>query len=130
MKTRIALLLMMLGVTLLASAATVTNNGNYTRYTGSGSNSGDTLFTTGDLSAFDACVLMSTTGSVSVYAALDGVNYSTTAVALQDLGATDNSSVTLTVALRLYGFVGKYSNVVVKQVGSSAAAASINCWKN
>lgn len=109
--------------------AAVEDTGTHVRYYGTGANDNDVLFTTGDVSRQDACMLMSTTGSVDVYVSLDGTNYSTTAMSLMDFGATDTVPVQATVALRVYGFPAKFRRIRVLQVGATAAAASLNCWK-
>lgn len=106
----------------------VNDYGSYIAYSGTGTNDNDLLFTSGDMSRFDACVLMSTTGAVDVEVSLDGTNYSTAALSLQDFGATSNDPVLVTVAARVYGFVGKYSKVRVRQNGATGATASMNCW--
>lgn len=102
--------------------------GTHTRYYGSGANDNDVLFTTSDVAKYDACVLMSTTGAVDVFVSLDGTNYSTAALSLQDFGGTDVVPVLVTVAGRMYGFVGKVRRIKVLQNGATAAAASMNCW--
>jgi hypothetical protein len=116
-------------VLLSAHASEQSYGSNYTRYFGSGANDNDVLFTTGDLAKFDACVLMATTGTVDVYPSLDGTNYATSALSLEDKGATALDPVLQASALRVYGFVGKFAYVKVLQVGATAAAASLNCWK-
>lgn len=118
-----------IAVLLPVHAAEQSYGSMFTRYYGSASADNGVLFTSGDLSRFDACVLMSTTGSVDVYASLDGTNYATTALSLEDKGATSLDPVLQTSALRVYGFVGKFLSVRVLQVGATAAAASLNCWK-
>ena len=124
---RILACLILAAIPALALAA-VEDVGTHVRYSGTGANDNDLLFTTGDISALDACVLMSTTGTVDVEVSLDGTNFSTAALSLQDFGATDNSPVLVTVALRVYGFVGKYRKIRLRQNGATAAAASMNCW--
>lgn len=114
---------------ITASAAEQAYGNNYTRYYGSSANDNDVLFTTGDLGRFDACVLMATTGTVDVYASLDGTNFGTSALSLEDKGATALDPVLQASANRVYGFVGKFAFIRVLQVGATAAAASLNCWK-
>ena len=103
--------------------------GQWVRYTGTGANDNDVLFTTSDLDAWDACWLMSSAGAVDVLVTLDGTNWSTAPLTLQDFGATDNSGVLVTVAGRVYGFAGKPQKVRVLQNGATAATATLNCWK-
>lgn len=123
------LVLCALGLLSEAHAAEQAYGNNYTRYYGSGANDNDILFTTGDLARFDACVLMSTAGTVDVYASLDGTNFSTAALSLEDKGSTSLDPVLQAAPNRIYGFVGKFAFIRVLQVGATAASASINCWK-
>lgn len=111
------------------ASASVEDLGTHVRYYGTGTNDNDVLFTTGDISRYDACSLMSTDGAVDVFVSLDGTNYSTAALSLQDFGASTNDPVLLTVADRVYGFVIKARNIRVLQNGATAASASMNCWK-
>jgi hypothetical protein len=101
----------------------------YTRYTGTASADNATLFTTGDLAEYDACTIMSTAGAVDVFVTLDGSNWSTAALSLQDMGSTSVEPVLVTAANRVYAFVGKYRAVRVLQNGATGASASMNCWK-
>lgn len=130
MRKKLAILL---SVLLCASAlGAAEDNGSYVRYSGTGTNDNDVLFTTGDgqsnVARFSRCIIMSTTGAVDVFVSLDGTNYSTAALSLQDMGATDNNPVLATVALRVYGFVVKARKIKVLQNGATGAAASMNCW--
>lgn len=125
MKRLLALLLLV--VTLTASGA-VEDVGTHVRYSGTGTSDNDVLFTTGDVSRYDACVLMSTDGVVDVFVSLDGTNYSTAPLSLQDFGASTTDPVLVTIADRVYGFVGKYRKIRVLQNGATATAASMNCW--
>lgn len=118
-----------LALTAPAMAAEQSYGSNFTRYYGTASADNAVLFTTGDLSRFDACVIMSTDGAVDVYASLDGTNYSTSALSLEDKGATSLDPVLQTAADRVYGFVGKFLFIRVLQVGATASGASLNCWK-
>jgi hypothetical protein len=121
---------LLLGLLLVSTGqAAVEDLGTHVRYYGTGTNDNDVLFTTGDLSRYDACTIMSTTGAVDVFVSLDGTNYATTALSLQDLGATSTDPVLVTSALRVYGFVVKARKIQVLQNGATAAAASMNCWK-
>lgn len=111
-----------------ATYAAVENYGHAIRYYGSGSSDNDVLFTTGDMTRYSACTVMSTTGAVDVFVSVDGTNFSTAALSLQDFGATTNDPVVVTVAGRVYGFAGKYRTIRVLQNGATAAAASLLCW--
>lgn len=102
--------------------------GTHIRYSGSCANDNEVLITTGDMSQYEACSLVSTTGAVDVLISLDGTNYTTAAESLIDLGATDTAPVVVTAALRHYAFplVG-VARVRILQNGATAAAAFINC---
>lgn len=121
---------LILGLLLCVPAFADVEQGNtYVRYYGSGTNDNDVLFTTGDVSQYDACTIMSTTGAVDVFVSLDGTNYATSALAIQDFGATTTDPVLVTVALRPYGWVYKTRRIRVLQNGATGAAASMLCWK-
>lgn len=94
--------------------------------TGVGVNDEDALFTTNDVSAYDACMLMSSQGTVDVEGSLDGSNYST-ALALEQRGAVSTDKVLITTAGVMFNVVGKYRRLRVRQEGS-AAAATLLCW--
>ena len=111
-----------------AANAAVEMFGDGVRYSGTGVNASDILFTTGIMTPYSACTLMSTTGSVNVFVSLDGSTFSTAALSLQDFGATVNDPVLSTTALRVYGFAGKYKKIRVLQNGATAANASLLCW--
>lgn len=97
-------------------------------YTGSGTNDNDLLFTTRNVQAHGSFTLMSTAGAVDVEVTLDGTTWSTTALSLEDLGATANTTyVVVTAALRVYQFRGKFTQVRVRQNGGTAATAHLLC---
>lgn len=97
------------------------------KYSGVGVNDNDILFTIDDKDAqFDTFMLMTTAGAVDVFVSLDGTNYTTAALSLTDLGATDNSTdVLLTTAGRMYAFRGLYAKIRVLQNGATAATAKL-----
>lgn len=103
--------------------------GTYVRFTGTGADDNDVLFTTSDMDRWDACLLMSSAGAVDVLVSLDGTNYSTAPLSLQDFGATDMNPVLVTTTGRVYGFVGKFKYIKVLQNGATAATAAMNCWR-
>lgn len=102
---------------------------NHIRFSGACTEDNEVLIWTNDVSQYDACMLMSTTGAVDVLVSLDGTNFSTTHLSLQDFGAADTVPVLVTAALRVYGFVGKYRAIKVLENGATDAAATLNCWK-
>jgi hypothetical protein len=114
---------------LLICGATSAQAQELVRYSGTGANDNDVLFTTADLSRYDACTIMSTDGAVDVFVSIDGTNYATAALSLQDMGATSTDPVLVTAADRVYGFVVKAKNIRVLQNGATAASASMICWK-
>jgi hypothetical protein len=122
---------LLLAFALIAVAAygSEENNGTFKRYYGSGVNTGDTLFTATNTSEWDACNLSSSTGSVTVDVSLDGTNW-IVSITVEDYHSTDPATdhVAATTAAKMYGFVGKFKAVRLKQNGATAAAASMNCW--
>ena len=97
-------------------------------FTGTGTNDNDVLFTTPNVERHSEFTLMSTTGAVDVFVSLDGTNFSTAALAMEDQGATASTTyVLVTVAARVYKFRGKYRIIRVLQNGGTAAAATLMC---
>lgn len=117
---------------LAAPLAMAQDRGSYYSYSGTGANDNDVLITTGSGRAsaenWQYCVLMSTAGAVDVFVSLDGTNYATAALSLQDMGATSTTPVLVTSANRVYGFVVKARAIRVLQNGATAASATMNCW--
>lgn len=97
-------------------------------FSGTGVNDNDLLFTTGNIQQHGSYTLMSTAGAVDVEVTLDGATWSTAALALEDLGATANTTyVLVTAALRVYQFRGKFTQIRVRQNGVTAATAHLLC---
>lgn len=97
-------------------------------FTGTGVNANDILFTTPSVEQHNIFTLMSTAGAVQVLVSLDGTNFSTAPLALEDQGATAVTTyVLLTAANRVYKFIGKYRVIRVTQNGASASAATLMC---
>jgi len=97
-------------------------------YSNDCTNDNEVLVQTGDMLRYDSCLVMSTTGAVDIFVSIDGTNYSTAALSLQDYGATTTNPVLLTVADRVYGFVSKFRFIRVLQNGAADAEASLVCW--
>ncbi len=116
-------------LSLTARAAEESYGNLATRYYGSASADNALLFTTGELLRFDGCMLMSTDGAVDVEGTLDGTNWTTAPISMQDLGATTVDPVIVTAADRMYFVPGKYRFLRVRQNGVTASAASLLCWK-
>lgn len=97
-------------------------------FSGTGANAADVLFTTPNVQQHEVFTLMSSAGVVEVYASINGTNFSTAPLALEDQGATANSTyVVATTAGRVYKFWGKYTRLRVQQNGATATAASLIC---
>jgi len=97
-------------------------------FTGTGVSDNDLLFTTHDVEKHSLFTLMSSAGAVDVEVNLDGVNWSTAPLALEDQGATTSTTyVLVTAALRVYKFSGKYRQIRVRQNGATAATATLMC---
>ena len=115
-------------LSLGAQSAEETYGSNGTRYFGSAAGDNILLFTTGDLIQFGkGCMLMSTDGAVDVEGSLDGTNFTTAPIHLQDLGATSVDPVLVTAADRMYYVPGWYRFLRVRQNGATAASASLLC---
>jgi hypothetical protein len=114
----------------LAIAPTITNYANNAvRFSGSAAADNAELFTAVNTVGFDHCMLMSPDGAVDVFVSIDGTNFTTAPLSLQDLGATTSDPVLVTTADRMYAVNGKYVSILVQQAGMTAASASLLCWK-
>lgn len=97
-------------------------------YTGTGANDNDVLFTTASVENHSLFTLMSSAGAVDVVVSLDGTNFSSVALAMEDQGATANGTyAVVTVAGRVYKWQGKYRQIRVLQNGATAATATLVC---
>ena len=115
---------------MAAGTQTVSALGNVDVYTNSSTADNDVMIQTNDVSRHDTFMVMSTAGAVDVYVSLDGTNYSTAALSLQDFGATVSDPVVETAAGRVYGFRGKFRKIRVLQKGATnPTAASLVCGR-
>lgn len=105
----------------------VTDLGNALLYTNTSTEDNEEALVTGDISRHDTFMVMSVTGVVDVVASLDGTNFSTATVALQDMGAVTLDPVLVTVAARVYGFRGKFRKLKVLQNGATDVAVTLLC---
>lgn len=97
-------------------------------YKGTGVNDNDLLLTTKNVQQYSWFQLMTTAGAADVEITLDGVTWSTSALALRDEGATASTTyVLVTSALRVFSFQGKFTQVRVRQNGATAATAHLLC---
>lgn len=97
-------------------------------FTGAGVNANDILFTTPNVQQHELFTLMSVTGAVQVLASIDGTNFATAPLALEDAGSAANSTyVLVTAAARVYKFWGKFTRLRVTQNGATASAATLIC---
>lgn len=87
-----------------------------------GTNDNDTVIQSEDVSRWDTFQFMSTAGAMDAFVSLDGTNYSTAPISLQDMGATTSDPVVVSAANRLYGFRGKYAKVRLLQNGATGVA--------
>jgi hypothetical protein len=117
----------------MAHAQTVDTTPSRVRYTGTGANDNDLLFTASGTDGFTVCMLQSIAGAVDVEVRLgpdEPDNWTTAALSLQDLGATDIAPVLVTVADRMFAVVGKYEGIRVRQNGGTAATAFLYCYNS
>src|SRR3954469_7589777 len=97
-------------------------------FTGTGVNANDVLFTTPNVQQHEVFTLMSVTGAVQVLPSVDGTNFATAPLALEDAGSATNSTyVLLTSPARIYKFWGKFTRIRVTQNGATATAATLIC---
>lgn len=97
-------------------------------YTGTGTSANDVLFTTRNVEQHELFTLMSVTGAVQVLASVDGTNFATAPLALEDAGSAASATyVLVTAAARIYNFRGKFTALRVTQNGGTASAASLKC---
>lgn len=92
------------------------------KYSGTGANDNDVLFTSGRMLAYDTFMVSSSAGAVDVEVTQDGTIWDGP-VSMADLGAITSDPVVVTVAGRQYGFKGKYQQIRVLQNGATAATA-------
>lgn len=111
------------------TAQVVSQSGTHILYSGSCTDDNETVITTGDVSQYRECSLVSTAGAVDIVISLDGTTYTTAAGSMIDLGATDTAPVIVTAALRHYAFPlpGGVRRVRVIQNGATDAAAVLTC---
>jgi hypothetical protein len=113
---------------MAAGTQAVVDQGHSCTYTNSSTADNDVLVTTGDLSRFNTFHVMSTAGTVDVFASIDGTNFSVAALSLTDQGATTADPVVVTAANRMYGFRGCYAKLKVLQNGATnPTAVTLRC---
>jgi hypothetical protein len=112
----------------MATLATEDTFGNYLRYSGGvGVNTGDVVAQPSDVGRFDTFTLCSLTGAMQVFGSLDGTNFMTSPLTLEDLGAASTTGevyVTATAAERLYRFRGTFAKIQVQQNGATAVTGA------
>lgn len=108
---------------------TIADNTNVVSYTNTSTDDNEEVIVTADVSKHDTFMLLSTAGVVDVLVSLDGTNFSTAPIALQDMGASTLDPVLVTVAGRVYGFRGKFRKIKVLQNGATDAAVTLLCGK-
>ncbi len=108
---------------------TVQDLGNVVIYTNTSTLDDEVVIQTDDISRHDTFMLMSVTGAVDVFPSIDGTNYATAPISLQDMGATTTDPVVVTAAGRIYGFRGKFRKIRVLQNGATDVAVSLVCGK-
>lgn len=99
---------------------------DYYEVSGTGVSDNDLLFTSGDLTAYNTFMFQCSTGAVDVEGSLDGTEWTTAALALEDLHATDTVTASTrwlpnTSADKILRLKGKFKNLRVRQKGATAA---------
>lgn len=111
----------------MAVLATENFIGNWLRYTGgTGVNAADVVCQPTDISRYDTFTFASTAGAVAVFATLDGTNFMTSAMAMEDLGAASTTGsvlVTVTAAERIYRIRGSFQSLQFQQSGATGVTA-------
>jgi hypothetical protein len=92
--------------------------------TAAGTNDNDVVIQSEDVSKWDTFQIMSTAGAMDVFVSLDGTNYATAPMSLQDMGASTSDPVIVSAANRIYGFRGKYAKVRVLQNGATGVTVA------
>ena len=98
--------------------------------TGSGTNDNDVCIDFENAESFNTFHIMSTAGAMDVSVSLDGTNYSTAPLSIEDQGATSSAPVLVTVANRVYGFRGKYKSIRILQNGATAVVNAALSYGN
>lgn len=97
---------------------------------GTGASDNDIIVQTGDVSRYNMFMLSSTAGALDVDVSLNGSDYTTAALSLTDLGATTSDPVVVTAANRMYGFVGSFNLIRVRQNGATPATkVNLRCLR-
>lgn len=97
---------------------------------GTGASDNDIVVQTGDVSRYSLFMLSSTAGALDVDVSLNGTDYTTAPVSLTDLGATTSDPVIVTAANRLYGLIGSFAAIRVRQNGATAATkVNLRCLR-
>lgn len=105
--------------------------GSYVLYDGTGVNDNDLLFTTDEVSNYDTFELLGSAGAVDVEVLLKaGGTWATAPITMQDLGAASLTPVLVTASGRLYGFMGNFHQIRVRQNGASAAIYVMRGFKS
>jgi len=129
-------LLILLGIVTdqpeVAQAACQTQSvsvlGSHVTYENSCTENDEEIIVTGDLSVYDVCSIVSTTGAVDLLVSLDGeVTYTTVAMSFLDKGAVDTVPVNVTAAGTLYAFPVVFTHLKVLQNGATDAAVILRC---
>jgi hypothetical protein len=90
---------------------------------GLGDNDNDVIVQADDVSTFRDFYLSTTAGATDVIVSLDGTNYITAPISMEDLGSVSfATAVIVTAANRLYHFRGCFQKIRVMQNGATDAA--------
>ena len=95
-------------------------------FAGVGVNDNDLLFTANNVQHYSWFQLITHAGVADVEVSLDGITWSTAALALRDEGATASATyVLVTTAARVFSFRGKFTSVRVRQNGGTACTGQM-----
>lgn len=95
-------------------------------FTGTSASDNELALTATGVEGFSLFQIMTTAGAVDVEVTLDGSNWSTVVMALEDQGATASTTyVVVTAANRLYQFKGKFAGVRLRQNGATGVTLAL-----
>lgn len=103
------------------------HSGNALLFSNTSTIDDEVVITTSDVSQFDTFMLHSSAGAVDAFGSLDGTNYATAPLSLQDMGASTTDPVIVTAAGRIYGFRGKFRKIKILQNGDTDVTVQLIC---
>ena|SRR5207237_891884 len=114
----------------MTQTADILGNGTLVYKGGAGTNDNDIAIQSGDVSNFDTFMIFASTGAMDVDVSLDGANYTTAPLSLQDMTSSSGNPVLVTTAGGAFGFRGKFAAIRLRQNGATGVTnATLRCGK-